>query len=111
MKKNSNQSDPFVYNALAKALFSIGKQTKNIEILKTAHSHLATAREMFPDDLPTRFNWALVEQWYALLLTEQPLEKRSLIAMKEAIPRVEATKEYVFTFLNLDYSRSSTKLL
>lgn len=93
LKKKNEQDDPFVYNALAKALYSIGKQNKNIEMVKTAQSHLAKAKEMFPEDLSTQFNWALVEQQYALLLTDQPLEARSLPAMKEAIPRVEATKE------------------
>jgi hypothetical protein len=96
LKKKGDQDDPFVYNALAKALYCMGKSSKNIEILKTAQGYLAKAKEMFPDDLSSLFNWALVEQWYALLLTEQPLEKRSLVSMKEAIPRVEATKEYVY---------------
>ena len=93
MKKNSHQNDPFVYNALAKALYSVAKQGKNVDILKSAQKHLTKAKELFPDDLATQFNWALLEQQYGLLLTDQPLEKRSLAAMKSTIPRVEATLE------------------
>lgn len=110
LKKKSEQDDPFVYNALAKALYSIGKQSKNIDILKNAHSHLVRAKEIFPEDLSTQFNGALLEQQYALLLTDQPLEKRSVIAMKEAITKVEDTKE-IFTQLSNIPGKTSTPFI
>ena len=71
-----------------------------MEVLITAKKYLNKAKELYPDDLATQFNWALLEQQYALLLTEQPLEKRSLTEMKSAIPRVEATAKYFLFFDN-----------
>ena len=86
-----------MYHGIAKALYSIGKQEKNIQSILNAKNYLKKAQKEFPDDKSTLFNLALVDQQYALALTEQPLEDRSIEAMKDAIELIKASETY---FLN-----------
>ncbi|KND04495.1 uncharacterized protein SPPG_00223 [Spizellomyces punctatus DAOM BR117] len=97
LKKGFGQ-DSYVLQSLARAYYILARERKDDAAMHSALQWVQKAAKLNPSDAAIFFNLALVKQHMAVVLNDQPIERRNLAAMHRATEGIE-TAEKIFTAL------------
>ncbi|KAI9093773.1 hypothetical protein DFS34DRAFT_630286 [Phlyctochytrium arcticum] len=91
--------DPYALQALARAYYILARERKDDASMQTSLRIVEKAARLNPQDASIFFNLALVKQHMAVVLNDQPIERRDLGAMHRAMDGIDAA-EKIFTALS-----------
>ncbi|ORX50505.1 TPR-like protein [Hesseltinella vesiculosa] len=93
LRKFYDFKDCNILLCLARAQFLLGKDEKKTDVMYNALTSTKLARDLQPNDKSIQYNIALVQQQYAQLVSDMPLETRSSSMMQDAIKGLDKSQE------------------
>ncbi|CAO3644067.1 unnamed protein product [Cunninghamella echinulata] len=104
LKRFYKDEDSNILLCLARAQFMMAKNEKKPDIMYESLLNTKKAKEIQPNDKSITYNVALVEQQYAQLISDQPIETRSSDMMRKAIQDLDHSQELFKMLINVPES-------
>ncbi|KAJ3187436.1 protein required for normal CLN1 and CLN2 G1 cyclin expression [Gaertneriomyces sp. JEL0708] len=90
--KKGLDKDPYLLQAMSRAYYIQARHRKDDAAMRSALYYIQRAAQCNPGDSGIWFNMALVKQHMAVVLNDQPIEKRDLSNMKRAMKGIDAAE-------------------
>ncbi|CAO3613497.1 unnamed protein product [Cunninghamella blakesleeana] len=101
LKRFYKDGDANILLCLARAQFMMAKNEKKPDIMYESLVNTKQAQELQPKDKSITYNIALVEQQYAQLISDQPIEIRTSEMMRKAIQDLDHSQELFKMLINV----------